>query len=575
VTSQHFMSKRPPTLIYSVEDKPPLGTSILLGVQHVFVISVGWVFVIVIVTGMGGTPEQAEQVIQFSMLASGVATILQARSNSTLGSGYLCPISCGPAYISASILAGKTGGFPLIFGMTAISGLFEALLSRIMQRLRALFPPEVTGLVVSMVGLELIHLAVPRFFGFDTSDPRMDSRSIMVALLTLAAMIAPSVWSKGKLKLYPVLLGMLTGYLSAYAAGLLGETQLHRTMAAPLLSLPRRIEGGWLFNPALLLAFFIASLASTLKSVGDLTLCQRINDMDWKRTEMKSVSGGILAGSIGTMLAGVLGGAGQSTFSSNVGLSIATGATSRHIAMPCGLILIVLAFFPKLATLFSIMPAPVMGAIMIYVACFMIVAGIQVITSRMLDARRTFVVGIAMVFGLSVEMVPELYTDLPEVLSLLFGSALSLATLMVIVLNLLFRIGVKTHVELMLAPQDLASEKIFAFMEIQGGNWGARKEVINRATFAMNEFIEGVRALELAKGNIKVAASFDELNLDIDFRYRGTLMEFPVKRPSEADLLLDDKAVARLAGFLVRNYADRIQSNSTDEACRVQLHFDH
>ena len=166
-------------------------------------------------------------------------------------------------------------------------------------------------------------------------------------------------------------------------------------------------------------------------------------------------------------------------------------------------------------------------------------------------------------------------TKRPPTLIYGFSSSVSLATLTVVVLNLLFRISVKTHVELMLAPQDLASEKIFAFMEIQGGNWGARKEVINRATFAMNEFIEGVRALELAKGDIKVAASFDELNLDIDFRYRGTLMEFPVKRPSEADLLLDDKAVAELAGFLVRNYADRLQSSSTDEACRVQLHFDH
>jgi len=569
------MAKRPPSLTYGVEDKPPLGTSILLGVQHVLVISVGWVYVIVIVTGMGGTPTQAEQVIQFSMLASGVATILQAMPNSALGSGYLCPISCGPAYISASILAGKTGGFPLIFGMTAISGVIEALLSRIMRRARALFPPEVTGLVVSMVGLELIHIAVPRFVGFDTAHPRMESRSIIVALLTLGAMIAPSVWSKGHLKLYPVLLGMLVGYLSAYSMGLLGETQIHRTMAAPLLSLPRRIEGGWLVSVALLPAFLIASLASTLKGVGDLTLCQRINDMDWKRTDLKSVSGGILAGSIGTMLAGVMGGAGQSTFSSNVGLSIATGATSRHIAMPCGLILIVLAFFPKLPTLFSIMPAPVMGAIMIYVACFMIVGGIQVITSRMLDPRRTFVVGIAMVFGLSVEMVPELYTDLPEIPSLFFGSALSLATLMVIVLNLLFRIGVKTHVALTLAPQDPASDTIFAFMEIQGASWGARQEVISRATSAMIEFIEGVRALGLATGDIAVAASFDELSLDIDFRYSGTLMEFPLNRPSEADLLLDEKSIAGLGGFLVRSYADRIQSSRSDGACRVRLHFDH
>jgi xanthine permease XanP len=569
------MAKRPPNLIYSVEEKPPVGTLILLGVQHIFVISVGWIFVVVIITGMGGTSEQAEHVIQVSMIVSGVATILQARANSIVGSGYLCPMSCGPAYIGASILAGKAGGLSLVFGLTALSGLFEALLSRIVQRLRVLFPPEVTGLVVAMVGIELIRLGTPRFLGFNSSNSSLDLRSILISLFTLAVMIGPTVWSRGKLKLYPVLLAMGTGYLSAYAVGLLGYEQLHRFMAAPLLSLPQRIEAGWLFRAELVPAFIIASLASTLKSVGDLTLCQKINDMDWKRTDMKSVSGGILAGSIGTLLAGVLGGAGQSTFSSNVGLSMATDATSRHIALPCGLILIVLAFVPKLATLFSIMPAPIMGAILIYVACFMIVGGIQVITSRMLDTRRTFVVGIALIFGLSVEMVPGLYHDVPTGLSPLFGSSLTLATVMVIVLNLLFRIGIKSRVELKITPEDHASEKIFAFMETQGGNWGARKEVISLATSAMNELVEGVRTLELANGNIEVAAAFDEFNLDVDFRYRGELMTFPSKRPSEADLLVDEKAVAGLAGFMVRQYANAIKTETTNGHCHVRLHFDH
>ena len=60
------------------------------------------------------------------------------------------------------------------------------------------------------------------------------------------------------------------------------------------------------------------------------------------------------------------------------------------------------------------MPDPVMGAILVYVACYMILAGIQVITSRMLDARRIFVVGIALIFGLSVDMVPGLYGNVPD-----------------------------------------------------------------------------------------------------------------------------------------------------------------
>ena len=569
------MAKKPPNLIYGVDDKPPIGTAILLGLQHVFVISVGWIFVVVIVTSFGGTREQAGQVIQISMIASGVATILQARTKGPVGSGYLCPLSIGPAYISASILAGKLGGLPLLFGLTAISGLFEALLSRLVQRLRVLFPPEVTGLVVAMVGIELISLAAPRFLGFQSSEARIDPRAVLVAALSLAAMIGPSIWSTGKLKLYPVLLGLTCGYVSASALGLLSASELLRSFAGSLVSLPQRAETGWSLDVSLLPAFFIACLASTLKSVGDLTLCQKANDLEWKRTDLKSVSGGILAASIGTTMAGLFGGIGQSTFSSNVGLSIATGATSRHIALPCGVILICLAFIPGLAAVFTIMPPPVMGAILVYVACFMILGGIQVITSRMLDARRTFVVGIPFIFGLSVAIVPGLYAKVPAALAPMFGSSLSLATILVIVLNLLFRIGVKTRAELLLSADENASDKVFAFMENQGALWGARKEVIVRATAAMNEFLEAARTLGVAQGEIRVIASFDEFNLDVEFRYRGALMEFPTKRPSEAEILADEMAVARLAGFLIKNYADRIRSDCQDGKCRVQFHFDH
>jgi NCS2 family nucleobase:cation symporter-2 len=569
------MAKKPSNLIYDVTDKPPIGTGVLLGLQHVFVISVGWIFVVVIVTAFGGTREQARQVIQISMIASGVATILQARPKGPVGSGYLCPLSVGPAYISASILAGKLGGLPLLFGLTAISGLFEALLSRLVQRLRVLFPPEVTGLVVAMVGIELIALAAPRFLGFQSFEARIDPRAVFVAVLSLAAMIGPSIWSTGKLKLYPVLLGLMCGYGSAYALGLLSTSEFFRSFAGSLLSLPQRAETGWSFDISLLPPFFIACLASTLKSVGDLTLCQKANDLEWKRTDLKSASGGILAESVGTTLAGLFGGVGQSTFSSNVGLSIATGATSRHIALPCGVILILLAFIPGLAAVFTIMPPPVMGAILVYVACFMILGGIQVITSRMLDARRTFVVGIPFIFGLSVAMVPGLYAKVPEALAPMFGSSLSLATILVIVLHLLFRIGVKTRAKLLLSGDDNAGDKIFAFMENQGALWGARKEVIVRATAAMNEFFEAARALELANDGIRIVASFDEFNLDVDFRYRGALMEFPTKRPSEAEILEDEMAVARLAGFLIKNYADKIRAECHDRNCRIQFHFDH
>jgi xanthine permease XanP len=569
------MAKKPAGLIYGVDDKPPLTASVLLGLQHVFVMTSGWVLVVVIVTTIGGTQEEVANVLRMSMIASGVATILQSLPNSPVGSGYFCPISSGPAYISASILAGKAGGLRSVFAMTMISGVFEALLARVVTRLRPLFPPEVTGLVVTMVGVELVALGCPRFLGFQEGGAGLQGSATTVAIATLAAMIGPTVWGKGKLKLYPVLVGLVVGYLFAYFFDVFHTERLQEMFAAPMISQPRKVQTGWSFDLALLPAFLIASLASTLKSVGDLTLCQKINDADWKRTDMQSVSGGIFAGAIGTGLSGLLGGIGQSTFSSNVGLSLATGATSRSIAIPCGILMILLAFLPKLAAFFAVMPDPVMGAILIYVACYMILAGIQVITSRMLDARRIFVVGIPLIFGLSVDMVPGLYRDVPNQIQPLFSSSLAISTVLVVVLNLLFRIGVTKRQFLELTPGIDGSQKIFEFMETQGSVWGARRDVILRATAALNEFVESAAGLGLVNGKAQVEVSFDEFNLDMDVRYDGELMEFPSRRPTEDALLADDGAVTSLSGFLIRQYADRVKAEIANGRCRIQMHFDH
>jgi xanthine permease XanP len=568
------MAKKPAGLIYGVDDKPPLIASTLLGLQHVFVMTAGWVMVVVIVTTIGGTQEEVTNVLRMSMIASGIATILQSLPNSPVGSGYFCPVSSGPAFLSASILAGKIGGLRAVFAMTVLSGLFEGLLARVLPRLRPLFPPEVTGLVVTMVGIQLVALGCPRFLGFQRGAGPQGIVTA-VATVTLAAMIGPTIWGKGKLKLYPVLIGISVGYLLAYFLGVFQTERLQYMLASPMISLPRKAHTGWAFDFALLPAFLIASLASTLKAVGDLTLCQKLNDADWKRTEMQSVSGGIFANAIGTGLSGLLGGIGQSTFSSNIGLALATGAASRSIAIPCGILMVLLALLPKLAAFFAVMPDPVMGAILVYVACYMILAGIQVITSRMLDARRTFVVGIALIFGLSIDMIPGLYRDVPNQIQPLFSSSLAISTVLVVILNLLFRIGVTKRQSLELTPGVDGSQKIFEFMETQGGVWGARRDVIMRATAALNEFVESAAGMGLVKGKAQTEVSFDEFNLDVDIRYDGELMEFPSRRPTKDALLADEKAFAGLSGFLIRRYADRVKSEVVNGRCRVQLHFDH
>jgi NCS2 family nucleobase:cation symporter-2 len=157
----------------------------------------------------------------------------------------------------------------------------------------------------------------------------------------------------------------------------------------------------------------------------------------------------------------------------------------------------------------------------------------------------------------------------------LFSSSLSISTVLVVLLNLLFRLGVTKRQLLELAPGVDGSQKLFEFMETQGGVWGARRDVIMRATAALNEFLESAAGLDLVKGKAQAEVSFDEFNLDLEIRYDGTLMEFPNRRPTEQALLADEKAVACLSGFLIRQYADRVKGEKINGRCRILMHFDH
>ena len=569
------MAKKPANLIYGLDESPPLGTTLLLGLQHILALSSAFVYPVIVLQETGMLAAQAERMIHASMIVMGIATILQTLRHGRIGSGYLCLEQVGPAYVPVSILAVKAGGLPLLAGMTLVSGLFGVVLSRLMGRLRPLFSAEVTGTIVMMVGLALIPVAVSRFLGIAESGGVIDPLSVSIASITFFVMVGVTVWGSARLRLFSVLIGIGAGSICAYASGLVSDEHLHRLEQASLLALPSFTGEGWSFSGALLVPFLVTALASSLKAVGDLTTCQKVNDAEWKRPDMKSISGGILADACGVMLSGGVGTMGQSTSSANVGLSIATGATSRRIGFACGVILMVLAFVPKLAVLFAIMPSPVIGALLFFAASFMIVAGVQILTSRMMDARKTFVVGVSIILGLSINMLPGVYLNLPGMLQPAFASSLSVATLSALLLNLLFRIGVAQRAKLQIDPRADSSEQIFLFMEKQGGAWGARREVIDRAKSAMNECVEAVSLLEPSISRIDAEVSFDEFSLDIDMRYDGELMEFPSARPADADLLEDERAVARLAGFLIRNYVDRVKSDRINGRSRVQFHLEH
>ena len=566
--------KKPANLLYDVDEAPPLLVSLGVSVQHVFLMSIGWLYVLVIVNSFGGSRTDAESIIRMSMIAGGLATILQANRR-IVGSGYFCPLSGSLTYLQPSILAVRSAGLSVLFGMVAAAGVFTSFLSRVTSRLRVLFPPEVTGLMVTMSGLQLIALAVPRFAGYTVPGAAPEARNVAVGASTLFAMVAATVWHRGKLHVLPILCGLVVGFTLAITLGVFPWHDFVHQFNDPWISFPRRLPVGIGFRWALLVPFMIAALTASLKTVGDLTLCQKINDEDWKRTDMHSVSGGLFANALGTSVSGLLGGVAQNTVSSSVGLSLATGTTSRLIAIPTGIIVIVLAFFPRLTAIFASMPLPVMGAMLIYSACFIVLGGVQLLTSRMLDSRRIFAVGVSLIFGLSVEISPDVYRFAPEALKPIFSSSTSLATILLVTLSLLFRLGVSKQRTFVFHPGTEALDSIHKIMEEQGAIWGMRREVEVRAEHAIHEVLATVMRLNPFLRSVDVTLEFNELTLNAAVEYNGAgpVLSDTLPAPEE---MATEEGISAMSGFMIRSYADRVKVKSKGNSwCRIQLSFDH
>ncbi|MFH0880040.1 MAG: solute carrier family 23 protein, partial [Lentisphaerota bacterium] len=215
------MAKRPSSLIYGVEDRPPWQVLLLLSVQHIFLMSSTLVLPVVLISEIGGSFDQARSVVGLTMIACGIGTIVQSLRLKGLGSGFLCPNLCGPNFFAASMEAAWLGGLPLMRGMTIIAGLTEACFARMVHRLKFLFPPEITGLVVVMVAVGLIPLGTSKFLGIRYEGEPIQLESLLVACITLLVMVGVNVWGRGRLKLYSVLIGMVCGYVLSILAGIM------------------------------------------------------------------------------------------------------------------------------------------------------------------------------------------------------------------------------------------------------------------------------------------------------------------------------------------------------------------
>jgi xanthine permease XanP len=537
--------------------------------------SIYLVFPALVAKAAGAPAEVAVAMVSMTLVALAIGTLLQAFSSGPVGSGFLCQPIASVVYFVPSMVAVKHGGLSAVFGMTIVAGLLEIGLARVLSRLRAIFPAEIAGLVVLLVGIASGIVGLRTALAGADASAVPSSVDLGLALTTLAIMVVLNVWGRGKLRLLCVLIGMAAGYAAAWALGRVGAAEAAQLGAAPLFALPTVSHLGWAFDSTLLLPFVVAAVAATLKVMGNVTTCQKVNDADWVRADMRSIGRGVVGDGLGSVVAGALGAHGLNSSTSAVGLATATGVTSRRVALSVAAFLLVLAFVPKLGQLFYLMPRPVAGAALVFSSTFIIINGLEIMTSRLLDARRTLVIGLALIFGLAVEGFPGLLEIFPSGARVALGTSLVLGTLVALALNALFRLGVRKTAMLTVQPGPADSTALRQFMERQGAAWCARREVIDRAGFNLAQSIETIAASGVAQGPLEVAATFDEFNLDLRVSYDGPPLELPDMRPSHDEILASEEGERRLAGYMLRRFADRVAVSRKGERSTVLFHFDH
>ena len=421
-------------LLYNIDDNPNLLTQILLGLQNIFAAFGGIIAVpLVISSALGLDGATSTAVIGGTILASGIATVIQSRGIGKVGAKVPCVMGTDFTFVAPSITVGSIAGLPGIIGATILGSLVEIIASFFIKPLLKFFPPLITGTVVCLIGLTLIPVSIDWAAGGSGSANYGDVKNICVALFVLIITLLINRYGKGIVSAASVLIGMFIGYIICIPLGMVDFTLVKE---AAWFEFPRIFEYGIDFNFKYILAFIPAYIVTTIETVGCLsTICEVSN----VKKDDKIIGRGVLADGLGSALAGALGSFPNTTFSQNVALIPLTRNASKCIATMAGIILIVLGFFPKFSALINIMPSPVLGGVGIVMFGTIAAAGIKTLSRIEINNRNLLIIATSIGLGLGVTFRPEFLSSLPEALQLVFSSGISTGTIVALILNKLLK----------------------------------------------------------------------------------------------------------------------------------------
>ncbi len=441
---------------------PALAKAIPLGIQHVLAMFVSNVTPAIIVCGAAGfgfgsnSPDFPQMIymIQMSMFFAGIATLFQ-----TLGLGPVgakLPIVQGTSFaflpVMIPLVAGKgVDAIAVLMGGIMVGGLFHASLGLVIGRIRFALPPLVTGLVVTMIGLSLVKVGIQYAAGGVPAigTPEYGSAANwFVASVVILVTLGLKFFARGMVSISAVLIGLVAGYLVAFALGMVNFGNIGR---AASFAVPDPFHFGVEFSLAAIIGFCLMGVVSAIETVGDVSGITK-GGAGREATDVE-IQGATFADGLGTAVAGVFGALPNTSFSQNVGLIAITGVMSRHVVTIGGLFLIFCGLVPKVGAIISTVPITVLGGGVIVMFGMVVAAGISMLSDVNWNRRNMVIFAIALSLGLGLQLEPDALQHLPATLKILGTSGILPAALIAIVLNLVL-------------PEELTGE---ATEEVSGG----------------------------------------------------------------------------------------------------------
>ena len=368
-----------------------------------------------------------------ALLISAAITAFQAFQFWRFGAGHVV-LTCPAALFIGIMVAAVSAVGPSTFAsLLVVCCVIQIALAWWLPTLRRIFTPVVTGTVTMLIAVSVLPIAFDSVQDLPPGAPPVSGP--VIAGITLLVSVILTLRASGRWRLVGPFISIFAGSAAAIAFGVVDAD---RIVSASWFGIPDLPALGLDFTLskefwALLPSFAILTLVIGIKTISDGVAVQQGSRRGPRAIDFRQIQGMVGVNGIGMFLAGIAGTLPPMSYSSfSLSLINLTGVAARRVGIGVAIVLVVMAFFSKLAALLLAIPGPVLGAYLMLAMGMLFVSGLQTILRDGLDPGRVLVVALASALGLGLHGHPIMKDLFGEQVGPLLGNGVTIGALVAI-----------------------------------------------------------------------------------------------------------------------------------------------